>query len=200
MAKQYDLVVIGTGAAAQVASFRMREAGWSVAVVDSRPFGGTCALRGCDPKKVLVGGAETVDMARRMSGRGVDGEVRVDWRDLIAFKRSFTDPVPQALGKEYADSGIDAYHGRASFIDRETLQIDGETLKGRYFLIASGARPVPLGFPGAEHLITNEEFLALEKLPKRIVLVGGGYIAAEFSHIGARARANGTLLHPPHPM
>ncbi len=194
MAKQYDLVVIGTGAAAQVASFRMREAGWSVAVVDSRPFGGTCALRGCDPKKVLVGGAETVDMARRMSGRGVDGEVRVDWRDLIAFKRSFTDPVPQALEKEYADSGIDAYHGRASFIDRETLQIDGETLKGRYFLIASGARPVPLGFPGAEHLITNEEFLALEKLPKRIVLVGGGYIAAEFSHIGARAGAKVTVL------
>jgi glutathione reductase (NADPH) len=194
MAKQYDLVVIGTGAAAQVASFRMREAGWSVAVVDSRPFGGTCALRGCDPKKVLVGGAETVDMARRMSGRGVDGEVRVDWRDLIDFKRSFTDPVPQALEKEYADSGIDAYHGRASFIDRETLRIDGETLKGRFFLIASGARPAPLGFPGAEHLITNEEFLALEKLPQRIALVGGGYVAAEFSHIAARAGAAVTVL------
>jgi glutathione reductase (NADPH) len=194
MAKQYDLVVIGTGAAAQVASFRMREAGWSVAVVDSRPFGGTCALRGCDPKKVLVGGAETVDMAHRMSGRGVDGEVRVDWRDLIDFKRSFTDPVPQALEKEYADSGIDAYHGRASFIDRETLRIDGETLKGRFFLIASGARPAPLGFPGQEHLITNEEFLALDALPKRIALVGGGYVAAEFSHIAARAGATVTVL------
>jgi glutathione reductase (NADPH) len=194
MAKQYDLVVIGTGAAAQVASFRMREAGWSVAVIDSRPFGGTCALRGCDPKKVLVGGAETVDMARRMNGRGVDGKVRVDWPDLIAFKRTFTDPVPQSLEKEYADTGIDAYHGRASFTDRETLQVEGEMLKARHFLIASGARPAPLGFPGEEHLITNEEFLALEKLPKRIVLVGGGYIAAEFSHVGARAGAKVTVL------
>src|SRR5258707_11984095 len=99
MAKQYDLVVIGTGAVAQVASFRMREAGWSVAVLDWRPFGGTCALRGCDPKKVLVGGAESVDMARRMSGRGVDGNVRIDWPGLIAFKRTFTDQVPQSLEK-----------------------------------------------------------------------------------------------------
>jgi glutathione reductase (NADPH) len=194
MAKQYDLVVIGTGAAAQVASFRMREAGWAVAVIDWRPFGGTCALRGCDPKKVLVGGAETVDMARRMSGRGVDGDVRIDWPDLIAFKRTFTDPVPPSLEKELADSGIDAYHGHARFIDRETLRVDGETLKARYFLIASGARPAPLGFPGAEHLITNEEFLALDTLPRRIVLVGGGYIAAEFSHIAARAGAKVTVL------
>jgi glutathione reductase (NADPH) len=115
MAKPYDLVVIGTGAAAQVASFRMREAGWSVAVIDWRPFGGTCALRGCDPKKVLVGGAETVDMARRMSGRGVDGNVCIDWPGLIAFKRTFTDPVPQSLEKEFADAGIDAYRGHASF-------------------------------------------------------------------------------------
>src|SRR5437879_1139792 len=115
MAKQYDLVVIGSGAAAQVASFRMREAGWSVAVIDWRPFGGTCALRGCDPKKVLVGGAESVDMARRMSGRGLDGKVRIAWPSLIAFKRSFTDPVPQSLEKEFADAGIDAYHRPASF-------------------------------------------------------------------------------------
>src|SRR5712664_769834 len=118
MAKQYDLVVIGTGAAAQVASFRIREVGWSVAVIDWRPFGGTCALRGCDPKKVLVGGAETVDMARRMRGRGVDGELRIDWPELIAFKRSFTDPVPRSLEKEFAAAGIDAYHGQARFIDR----------------------------------------------------------------------------------
>jgi glutathione reductase (NADPH) len=194
MAKQYDLVVIGTGAAAQVASFRIREVGWSVAVIDWRPFGGTCALRGCDPKKVLVGGAETVDMARRMRGRGVDGELRIDWPELIAFKRSFTDPVPSSLEKEFAAAGIDAYHGQASFIDRETLRVDSETLNARYFLIASGARPAPLGFPGAEHLITNEEFLALDSLPQRIVLVGGGYIAAEFSHIAARAGAKVTVL------
>jgi glutathione reductase (NADPH) len=85
MAKQYDLVVIGPGTAAQVASNRVRAAGWSVAVIDTRPFGGTCALRGCDPKKMLVSGAETVDLVSRMRGRGVEGDVRIDWADLIAF-------------------------------------------------------------------------------------------------------------------
>lgn len=194
MAKQYDLIVIGTGTAAQVASNRVRAAGWSVAVIDFRPFGGTCALRGCDPKKMLVSGTETVDAVRRMHGHGVDGDVRLHWHDLIAFKRTFTDPVPQMHEKRYADKGIDTYHGHARFTGRDAIDVDGESLKSRYFLIASGARPAPLGFPGEEHLITSEEFLELEALPQRIVLVGGGYIAAEFSHIAARGGAKVTIF------
>jgi glutathione reductase (NADPH) len=74
----YDVVVIGTGTAAQVAAGRLRSAGRSVAIVDNRPFGGTCALRGCDPKKMLVSGAEAVDLGRRMHQRGVTGEIRRD--------------------------------------------------------------------------------------------------------------------------
>src|SRR5580704_2147815 len=93
--KTYDLAVIGSGTVAQVASFRLRAAGWSVAVIDHLPFGGTCALRGRDPKKMLINGAEAIDMARRMRGRGVSGELGISWPDLIAFKRTFTDPVPQ---------------------------------------------------------------------------------------------------------
>src|SRR5581483_1050872 len=91
----YDLIVIGTGTAAQVAASRVRKAGRSVAVIDHRPFGGTCALRGCDPKKMLVSGAEVVDLARRMRNHGVPGDAHIDWNELVAFKRSFTDPVPK---------------------------------------------------------------------------------------------------------
>ena len=75
---KFDLVVIGTGTAAMVAAMQVRDAGWSVAVIDEKPFGGTCALRGCDPKKMLVAGAEVIGAQRRMSGRGVEGEVRID--------------------------------------------------------------------------------------------------------------------------
>src|SRR5258708_29366265 len=178
MSKVHDLVIVGTGTAAMVAAMRVHAAGWSVAVIDFRPFGGTCALRGCDPKKMLVSGAEALDMVRRMRGRGVDGDVRIDWPDIIAFKRTFTAPVPQKQEKRYADIGIDPYHGLARFRDRETIEADGQTLKGRHFLIATGAMPAPLGIPGEELLITNEEFLELEQLPGRIVLAGGGYIAA----------------------
>ena len=86
--KTYDLVIIGSGTAAQVASSRVRGAGWSIALVDHRPFGGTCALRGCDPKKMLISGAEVIDAKTRMRGHGVTGEVRIDWRDLMMFTRT----------------------------------------------------------------------------------------------------------------
>ena len=101
----YDLIVIGTGTAAQVVSSRVRRAGRSVAIIDHRPFGGTCALRGCDPKKMLVSGAEAADWARRMHRRGVVGELRIDWKELIAFKRTFTDPVPKKREESFAKQG-----------------------------------------------------------------------------------------------
>jgi glutathione reductase (NADPH) len=192
--KTYDLAVIGSGTAAQVASFRVRAAGWSVVVIDHLPFGGTCALRGCDPKKMLISGAEAIDMAWRMRGRGVTGELGISWPQLIAFKRTFTDPVPQKQEQRYAERGIDAFHGKARFTGRDTIEIDGQILQARHVLIAIGARPVPLTFPGDGHVITSDQFLELEELPTRIVMVGGGYIAAEFSHIAARAGAKVTVL------
>lgn len=190
----YDLVVIGTGTAAQVAAARVRKAGRSVAVIDHRPFGGTCALRGCDPKKMLVSGAEAIDLARRMHGRGAQGELRIDWQELIAFKRSFTDPVPKRRETSFAEQGIDAFYGTARFVGPDSVEVEGRSLKGKHILIASGARPVPLDFPGAEHAITSDAFMELEELPRRIVMVGGGYIAGEFSHIAARAGAQVTVV------
>ena len=194
MARTYDLAIIGSGTAAQVAAGRVRKAGWSVAVIDHRPFGGTCALRGCDPKKMLISGAEAIDATERMRGHGVTGRAAIDWSELIAFKRTFTDPIPGKQEKSYAARGIDAFHGRARFTGRTTLAVEEQELTARHVLIATGARPMPLHIPGEEHAITSDRFLELEYLPKRIVLVGGGYIAAEFSHIAARAGARVTVL------
>jgi glutathione reductase (NADPH) len=91
--------------------------------------------------------------------------------------------VPKKCEESFARQGIDAFHGMARF------QGPGRALKGRNIVIAAGARPVPLDFPGAEHAITSDAFIEFEDLPKRIVMVGGGYIAAEFSHIAARVEA-----------
>src|SRR5262245_10434927 len=194
MAKQYDLVIIGTGTSAQVAAMRMRAERWNIAVIDFRPLGGTCALRGCDPKKVLVSGAETINLARHMQGNGVDGSIRIDWPALITFKQSFTDPIPRKQEQSYKEKGIDTFRGKARFIGRNALKLDTKSLEARHFLIAAGAEPVRLDIPGEEHLTLHEEFLNLHELPRRIVLVGGGYIAAEFSHIAARAGASVTVL------
>ncbi len=186
---------MGAGTAAMVASMRVRAAGWRVAVVDSRPLGGTCALRGCDPKKMLIGGTSAVDHARRMAGKGVAGDAHVDWRELMAFKRSFTDPVPGRNEARYAEKRIDAFRGHARFTGPGSVEVDGVgPLRSKHFLIASGAEPVRLGIAGEEHLIDNEGFLSLNSLPKRILMVGGGFIAAEFSHIAAVAGSEVTIL------
>lgn len=194
MTKRYRLAIIGTGTAAMVAAIRMRAAGWSVAVVDFRPYGGTCALRGCDPKKMLVGGVEAADHAWRMKDRGVAGDTHLEWPGLIAFKRSFTDPVPEKREKAFAEKGIDMFHGRARFTGPNAIDIEGQSIEADHILIASGAEAIPLGIPGEQHLVTNEDFLDMDRLPRRIVMVGGGYIAAEFSHIAARAGAEVTII------
>ncbi|MGI8895619.1 MAG: dihydrolipoyl dehydrogenase family protein [Casimicrobiaceae bacterium] len=195
MTNRYDLVVIGTGTGASGAASRCRSAGWSVAVIDHLPFGGTCALRGCDPKKVLVGAAEAVDHSRQMRGHGVaGGEPTIAWNELIQFKRTFTDPVPAMTEKNFAENGVDVYHGHAKFRGPNSIEVGGEVLDGRFILIAVGAVPMRLGIPGEEHVITSTEFLELEQLPKKIVLLGGGFIAAEFAHIAAHAGAQVTVL------
>lgn len=195
MATPYDLIVIGTGTAASSAAHQCRHGGFRVAVIDHLPFGGTCVLRGCDPKKVLVGAAEAVDQVRRLKGRGMGGgHPVIDWPELMRFKRSFTEPVPAQRAAQFAESGIDAFRGEARFTSPRTVQVDGATLEGRYILIATGAAPVSLGIAGEEFLTTSDRFLALERLPRRIAFVGGGYIAAELAHIAARAGAQVTIL------
>ncbi len=103
MTTHVDLIVLGTGATAQSVAYPCREAGWSVAVVDSRPFGGICALRGCDPKKVLVGISELVDWSRRMQGKGVSAPaLTLTWSAMIRFKHTFTDPCALILTHIFA--------------------------------------------------------------------------------------------------
>ncbi|GAC1312390.1 MAG: NAD(P)/FAD-dependent oxidoreductase [Acidimicrobiales bacterium] len=191
-----DLIVLGTGSAAQSAAYPCREAGWSVAVVDSNPFGGTCALRGCDPKKVLVGVSELVDWTRRMEGKGLSGPApTLAWADMMRFKRTFVEDVAASTDRALADAGIMTLHGRAHFVGPTSVRVGDQTHEAGHVVIATGARHAPLDIPGEEHLLTSTGFLELENLPRRVVFVGGGYIAFEFAHLAARAGAEVQILH-----
>lgn len=200
-----DLVVIGSGSAGSTVAHRCRAAGWNVSVVDERPFGGTCALRGCDPKKVLVGAADAVDQVRRLGGKGVSGKgASIDWPALMQWKRSFTDDVPATREKSFREAGVEPLHGRAQIVERAA---DGRLVVGitsaertvtrlaRHLVIATGAAPARLSVPGEELLRTSDDFLSLETLPRRILFVGGGYIAFEFAHVAATAGAEVTIVH-----
>jgi glutathione reductase (NADPH) len=197
MTRTFDLIVIGSGAAAGAVASRCRAAGWSVAMIDRRPFGGTCALRGCDPKKVLVGAAAAIESGRALSGKGVrpDG-LAIDWAELMRFKRTFTDPVPEKRKASLARDGIETFDGTAHFVGPAQLAIAGERIEAtRAVVVASGARPADLPIEGLEHLVTSDEFLELPSLPPSLALVGGGYISFEFAHVAARAGARVTILN-----
>jgi glutathione reductase (NADPH) len=196
MIKRFDVIVIGTGSAASTVALRCREAGWQVAIVDSRPFGGTCALRGCDPKKVLVGAAELLDWGRRMQENGLKAaKLQIDWSELMRFKRSFTEPIPKRREDEFGNAGIAAFHGRARFAGPTTIEVGEDLLEGRQVVIAAGEAPANLNIPGTEYLTTSDQFLDLTELPRKILFIGGGYIAFEFAHLAALAGSQVTVLH-----
>jgi len=131
-----------------------------------------------------------------MKGKGIRAEdLRIDWRELMRFKRSFIELVPKSREEGFAKAGIAAFHGRAQFVGRTSVQVNGEVLEGRHVVIAAGQKPADLKIPGTEHVTTSEQFLELEELPKRILFIGGGYIAFEFGHLAARVGTQVTIVH-----
>jgi glutathione reductase (NADPH) len=131
-----------------------------------------------------------------MKGKGIRAEeLQIDWKELMRFKRSFTEPVPKNREEGFAKAGVAAFHGRARFVGPSSVQVNGEVLEGRYVVIAAGQKPAELKIPGTEHLTTSEKFLELDELPKRILFIGGGYIAFEFAHVAVRAGAQVTIVH-----
>lgn len=193
--KKYDVIVIGSGMAGMTIANKCAKKGLKTAVTDSRPYGGTCALRGCDPKKILVGAAEIIDRANKMKGIGIQGDISIDWQALMAYKNEFVSKMPEGIEKGYEKSGVAMYHGAASFESANTIRIGEDLLEGEKIVIATGARPVTLNIPGGELLIDSTDFLDLEQLPKHITFIGGGYIAFEFAHLAARAGSKVSIIH-----
>lgn len=196
MTKPYDLIVLGTGGAGYRVAMKTKEAGWKVAVVNDGLAGGTCAVRGCIPKKVLAGTAEIIDINRRLREIGIfEDQPTASWEELIKFKRTFTDPVPVETEKALKAAGIDYYQGPPRFTGKLRIEVNGEQLEAKKVHIAVGAKPAKLPIEGFEHLITSDDFLELDNLPKRVIFAGGGYVSFEFAHVAARFGADVTILH-----
>lgn len=197
MEKPYDIIIIGTGTAGRTLAGKVARSGIRIAIIDSREYGGTCPLRGCDPKKVLSTAAEAVDWNNRLIGKGAGIKVplNLNWPFLIKFKRTFTDEFPEEIEKYLVEMGIDTYHGRAYFENQNTIVVGNERLTGKYIFLATGSKPRKLSIPGEEFLTTSEGFMETEKLPQKIIFVGGGYISFEFAHIARRAGSEVTILH-----
>jgi glutathione reductase (NADPH) len=181
----YDLIVIGAGSGGVRASrFAAAEYGKRVAVVENSRVGGTCVMRGCVPKKLLVYGAHFAEAFEDAQGYGwSDAQPNFDWPKLIAAKSAELNRLEDVYHRILRESGVDEINGTGKVADPHTVEIDGKLHTTEHILIATGGWPFMPDIPGIEHAITSNEALDLPELPKSIVIVGGGYIAVEFAGV-----------------
>ena len=192
--QKYDVFVIGSGVAGQTVAKACAEYGLKVGISDKREYGGTCANRGCDPKKVLLGATEALEASKNLFGKGIKKNPELNWKTLMAFKKDFTQAVPKSTEKKIKSLGIDMFHQSPKFINENTLSVEGKTIQAGKIVIATGYEPRELSFKGSKHLKTSDDFLNQKKLPKNITFIGAGYVGMEFAHIAARAGAKVTLI------
>ncbi len=191
----YDLVTIGAGSGG-VRATRLA-GGWGVraAIVEKSRVGGTCVMRGCVPKKLLVYGAHYGEEFADARGYGWNvAEAELDWGTLIRRKNAELDRLEAVYRGILKRNNVRLIEGEAKLVDAHTIRVNGDAITAERILIACGGRPSLPAVPGIEHVITSDEALDLPRLPARIVIVGGGYIAVEFAGIFGAAGAAVTQI------
>ena len=194
----YDLFVIGAGSGGVRAARVAALSGARVAVAEEDRAGGTCVIRGCVPKKFMVYASEYSKSFETARGFGWDiGETTFDWPRFLMAKDDEIARLSGIYVRNLQNAGAEMFHGKARLKDRNTIEVDGHgTFTAAKVLIATGGRPwMPADLPGIEHAISSNEAFHLERLPKSIVVAGGGYIALEFACIFNGLGVETTVVH-----
>jgi glutathione reductase (NADPH) len=191
----FDLFTIGAGSGGVAASRRAGAHGAKVAICEDVRVGGTCVLRGCVPKKLLVMGAHFSEDAEDARGFGwsIDG-ARLDWPTLIEKKDKELDRLNGVYLRLLRDSGVTLFEGRGVIVDPHTVEVAGKRYTAKHILIATGGTPIRPEIPGVEHVMTSDEALSVKELPKRLIVVGGGYIGCELAAVFRAAGSAVTML------
>ena len=193
--KKYDVFVIGSGMAGMNVANICASKGLSVGITDELPYGGTCALRGCDPKKIMLAPTEAKHFAENLQKKQILEIPAINWQQAMKFKQEFVDAMPPKIEKGYKNNGIETFHQSAKFISENQLQVGDETIEAQKIVIATGAKPRVLGIPGEEYALTSTDFLNFKTLPISLLFIGGGYIAFEFAQMAARFGSKVTIVH-----
>jgi glutathione reductase (NADPH) len=184
MTFDYDLFVIGAGSGGLAASKRAASYGAKVAIAEESLVGGTCAIRGCIPKKLMVYASHFPALFHNAAGYGwhVD-EPSLDWQHFITSIDNEVKRLAQLHTGFLAKAGVDLIPSRAKFLDPHTIEVDGRKVTAEKILIAVGGRPIKPDLPGMEYAITSNEMFHLPEKPKHIAIIGAGYIGVEFASI-----------------
>ena len=192
----YDLFTIGAGSGGVRASRLSASYGAKVAIGEERYFGGTCVNVGCIPKKLLVYAShfgEDFDDAAEYGW--TVGERYIDWAKLIVNKNKEISRLNDVYRRLLQDAGVTIVEGHAEVVDPHTVSVDGKKYTTKYILAATGSWPLVPEIPGSEHAITSNEAFYLPKLPRKVIIVGGGYIGVEFAGIFHGLGAEVTQLY-----
>lgn len=196
MAYDYDLFVIGAGSGGVRAARFSADFGARVAIAESRYLGGTCVNVGCVPKKLLVYASQYEDTLALAGGYGWSLDPgRFDWPTLIANKNREIERLNGIYRRLLESSGVSLYEGHARLCDAHTVEVDGQRFSAEHILIATGCWPHVPDIPGGDLAITSNQVFFLDRLPPRVLVVGGGYIAVEFAGIFHGMGAATTLLY-----
>ncbi len=180
----FDLYVIGAGSGGVRASRIAASHGARVAICEDSRVGGTCVIRGCVPKKLMSYAAHFAEDFEDAAGFGwTVGDATFSWETFLQRKDAEIDRLNRIYLKLLADSGVTLHEGRGRLVDAHTVEVDGRCYTAEKVLIAVGGKPVKPDFPGNEHCLTSDEIFHIPHLPRRMVVVGGGYIAVEFAGI-----------------
>ncbi|KID06577.2 glutathione-disulfide reductase [Hafnia alvei] len=185
MTKHYDYLAIGGGSGGIASINRAAMYGQKCALVEAKYLGGTCVNVGCVPKKVMWHAAQIAE-AIHLYGPdyGFDTTVnKFDWGKLIESRTAYIDRIHQSYERGLGNNKVDVIHGFAKFIDAHTVEVNGEIISADHILIATGGRPSRPNIPGAEYGINSDGFFELDALPKRVAVVGAGYIAVEIAGV-----------------
>lgn len=193
----YDLFTIGAGSGGVRASRIAGTHGARVAIAEEYRYGGTCVIRGCVPKKMLVYASMFAEQLGHTQTKGwTIGDAKFDWAALRDFVNSDVDRLEGLYGETLGNAGVESFSERATITGPNTVKLaSGREISARYILVATGGWPVMPEFPGAEHCISSNEVFHLAEQPKRLVVMGGGYIAVEFAGIFNALGSKVTLVN-----
>ena len=193
----FDFFVIGGGSGGVRAARKAAQYGAKVGLAESYRVGGTCVIRGCVPKKLFVYAAHYAEDFEGAAGFGwtIPEKPTFDWPTLVANKDREIDRLNGLYIKTLQSHNVSIFEARAKLLDAHTIDLGGKTVTAKSILIATGGWPVMPDIPGIEHAISSNEAFHLEEFPKRIIVVGGGYIAVEFAGIFHNLGAETTLVY-----
>ncbi|MRH72648.1 SidA/IucD/PvdA family monooxygenase [Lactobacillus reuteri] len=191
--KKYDDILIGSGPAAYKMANLLAKTDRKVLVVEGFEYGGTCPNYGCEPKIFLEGAARPVLQSQQLLGRGISQPAKLDWEALMQTKLKRFDPWPGET-RDIIKKSHDIEDGYASFVDNQTVSVNGHQYQADHIIIATGQTPNILDIPGKEYLHTSYDLLSLKELPQQITIIGAGFVGLELATLVAAAGAEVTIV------